>query len=361
MLSVVIPVRCRAPTRYLLPRLAALVDRLAGEADTEVVVVDSASAPAEAAAMRRLCAQHGAALVTDPHPVEPFAPGIARNLGAERATGDTLVFFDADLRAPADLFARVRAWAAAPPAPQAFLLIPSLYATRAETRRLEADPEADLAPLVDSLLAGDNHRVSLVALSTSTVAVARDHFFAIGGNNPAYLGHGCEDFDLLHRLASRWPHARRPADYYEDVRTRFPGDYRGFRAYLAHYALPLLFDGLFTVHLWHDRPVRRRYFRQRRRNERLLQANMRAADAAPGAWAGEGTEPPPPLADAIAAAMRARGLDPDRQPGLFRWRPGVVADGRARSRLRKLVVHPHEFFADSRVPLLRPLRRLFPK
>jgi len=384
VLSVVLPLRCKRQTEYLLGRLSANLALLCAHPEVECVVVDSASPAPYAANIRRLCDRPRCVLVTDPDPQRPFAPGMTRNAGAQRATGDYLLFYDVDLCCQSDFLPRVLAWTESAHAPTDFLMIPCLYLTEAGTRGLGlVDGPVDLAPLADSLLAGENHLVDLAAVSTSTVVVRRDHFLRLGGNRPEYRGHGCEDFDLLHRLASYSPVGPRARDYFEDERTRTPADYRGFRKYLAYYSLPLLLDGLYTAHLWHPRPLARGYFWKRRQNEALLQQFMRAHDrgraaplqlqdlsgaaepdvpgtALPRPWEEEDHTPLPPLADFIRDLMSSRGLDPERQPGLLRLKAGVVrARGTRRAKLRKLLTRPREFFADSRVPGLAAIRHLF--
>ena len=382
MLSVVLPIRAEPGTAYLVERLAANLRWFGRFPGVECVVVDSASAPRFAAEIRALCGRPQVTLVHDPAPGSPFAPGQTRNLGAQVARGDHLLFYDVDLCGGDDLVPAIERWCAAAPDPRAFLMVPCLYATRAGTARLDFRGEpVELAPYLASYLAGENHLVDNIAVSTSTVVVARRHFLRLGGNRAAYHGHGCEDFDLLHRLASYWPDGARPADYYVDARARFPGDYRGFRAYLARYALPHLFGGPYTAHLWHPRPIVRRYFRQRRRNEALLQAFMRAHDAGaptaalrsraddepragaplPAPWTTTAPPPPPPRAF-IAELLARHGRDPEVDVGLVRWKPGVTTPrGTRRGKLKKLLLRPRQFFLDARRPALRRLARLFPR
>lgn len=307
----------------------------------------------------------------------PFAPGIARNLGAQAARGDYLLFYDVDLVSDDDFIPAIERWIAEPRSPADFLMIPCLYATRAATRLLSHGP-VDLAPYLASYLAGENHLIDNIAVSTSTIVVSRAHFLRLGGNRPEYQGHGCEDFDLLHRLASYAPLGARPDDYYLDERNRFPADYRGFRAYLARYSLPLLFGGPLTAHLWHPRPVVRQYFRQRQKNEALLQANMRAHDAggaiqAPLAGVDgpppSATLPPPwrttapapgPMRDFIRELLVAARRDPDHAIGLARWKPGVgQPQGKRRGKLKKLITRPRQFFEDSKHPMVQRLARWF--
>jgi predicted glycosyltransferase involved in capsule biosynthesis len=379
VISVVLPIRAQRGTAYLVERLAGCLHRFEPFPDVECVVVDSASAPPLAAQIQRLCDRPRVTRVQDRAPAFPFAPGIARNLGAQAARGEHLLFYDVDLVSNEDFVPALARWCASEPDPHAFLMIPCLYLTRAATERARG---ADLAPYLASYLAGENHLVDNIAVSTSTVVVTRRHFLRLGGNRPVYQGHGCEDFDLLHRLASLWPDGARPVDYYLDERARFPVDYRGFRAYLARYALPHLFGGPYTAHLWHPRPIVRRYFRQRQRNEALLQQLMRAHDAGasrqaplasrvddepiadtslPAPWVTD-TPPPPPMREVVHEVLIRAGRDPELDIGLARWKPGVgVPQGTRRGKLKKLILRPRQFLLDARFAPLRRLARLFPE
>lgn len=377
MLSVILPIRAEAGTAYLVERLAACLRRFERFEGVECIVVDSASAPAFTTRIQALCDRPRVMRVVDPAPPNPFAPGVARNLGAQAARGDHLLFYDVDLVSDDDFIPKLERWCAEHQDPCAFLMIPCLYVTRAATERQSQD-RVDLSPYLASYLAGENHLIDNIAVSTSTVVVSRGHFLRLGGNRPEYQGHGCEDFDLLHRLASYSPLGARPADYYLDERARFPSDYRGFRAYLARYSLPHLFGGPCTAHLWHARPIVRKYFRQRQRNEALLQSNMRAHDTGaplpkalsstvgvpatsplPARWATS-EPPPPPMREYIRELLASEGRDLAVDIGMMRWKPGArVPEGTRRGKLKKLVTRPRKFFEDAKNPALRRLARLF--
>ncbi len=346
--------------------------------------MDSGSSPAIAAELRALCARYPRCrLVVDPLPDEPFAPGATRNLGAEAATGSHLFFYDVDLLPGLALMDGLLRWQRETTDPREFLVVPCLYLTEAATRTLEragARPgTTDLAPFLASFLAGDNDQVGHLAASTSTVLVERHHFLRLGGNRTEYRGHGCEDFDLLHRLSSFSPSGRRPADYYLDHKVPFVADYRGFRAYFALRALPPLFEGLYTAHLWHPRPLLRPYHRAREANERRLQELMREHDATRGAdaiataeldereplpapWAGEGAAPAPRIDELLAELMARHGLDRATHPGLFHWNAHAHRPrGTPWTKLRKLVLHPRAFLGDSRLRALRWLGQRLPE
>jgi len=360
VLSVVLPIRVSTGGEFRIERLGALLAFFGRYDDVECVVVDSASPAPFGEQIRRLCdGRPRCRLVADPDPQEPFAPGAVRNAGAREARGEWLLFFDVDFSAGASFVPDVLAWTRAARDPRDFLVVPCLFLTRESTERLAFRGEpADLGPYRASLLAGDNDLVHHLATSPSPLVVRREHFLAIGGNRPEYRGHGYEDFDLLHRLASHRPIGKRPPDYLDDVKAQFVGDLRGFRAYFALYGLPHLFEGLHAAHLWHARPPEEPFFARREENAALFQRLAREHDAA-GAWTDEGATPTSPLRDVINELMHRHGVDPAANPGLLRRKEGVAPRrGTPLSKLRKLLRSPRSFLADSRLPPLRALARL---
>jgi glycosyltransferase involved in cell wall biosynthesis len=96
--SVIIP--CRNARRIVADAVRSALAQT--EPPLEVIVVDDASTDGSAEAAR----EAGARVIRSPR--RRFAGG-ARNLGIEAASGDLLAFLDADVIAPPDWLARVRA------------------------------------------------------------------------------------------------------------------------------------------------------------------------------------------------------------------------------------------------------------
>jgi glycosyltransferase involved in cell wall biosynthesis len=164
-LSVVIPATDRRPT---LDRVVAAVER-ADARPEEVIVVD-----------------------------RPFqlGPAGARNLGSRRATGDVLVFVDADVEVHRDVFARIRA---------AFDDDPGLTALFGS---YDADPAA--RTVVSDFRNLLHHHVHHEAAGPATTfwaglgAVRRDAFLEVGGfDEERFPRASIEDIDLGGRLSRR--------------------------------------------------------------------------------------------------------------------------------------------------------------
>ena len=122
-------------------------------------------------------------------------PAAARNAGAARATGDVLVFVDADVLPRADAFRRIDA---------AFRDDPELTAVFGSYD--DSPPEPDVVSGFRNLLHHHVHQESPGEASTFWAglgAVRRDDFFAVGGfDAERYTTASIEDIELGMRLAS---------------------------------------------------------------------------------------------------------------------------------------------------------------
>ncbi|MEX2296297.1 MAG: glycosyltransferase family A protein [Dongiaceae bacterium] len=95
-------VTCKGRLAYLLQSLP----RFLAQPDTEVVVVDY-NCPEDTAGV--ITARHPGAVVVRVPDVADFHLADARNIGAGAATGDILIFLDADIVIPRDFVARIDA------------------------------------------------------------------------------------------------------------------------------------------------------------------------------------------------------------------------------------------------------------
>jgi predicted glycosyltransferase involved in capsule biosynthesis len=199
-----------------------------------------------------------------------YSASEARNYGSKIARGKYLLFFDVDLVARSDFLDRVLEdiKTLESQAKEAFSIYPCLYLSEAKTKEIEKRGfrDSDFRDIKLRYLEGFNDEVLYLAVNTSTILVQREHFFNIGGYSEVFRGHGYEDFELIHRLYLNYPIVKRGIDYIIDFKTPFPYCYRGFRKYFAYYALPNFFEDKFTLHLWHDRPLTKKYYRNRENN-----------------------------------------------------------------------------------------------
>lgn len=180
LLSVVIPARDAAAT------LPACFDALAGlPAPHELILVDDGSRDATG----RVAEEAGARVVR--HPV-PRGPAAARNTGAGAASGDLLLFLDADVRVHADTIER----------------IVERFERDAELAALfgsydDSPPERAFVSRFKNLFHHFVHQQADGPACTfwgACGAVRRRVFEGVGGFNEDYRRPSIEDIELGHRL-----------------------------------------------------------------------------------------------------------------------------------------------------------------
>jgi glycosyltransferase involved in cell wall biosynthesis len=96
-LSVIIP--AYNEEKYLAATLEHITAALGSRHDSEVIVVDNESTDAT----REIAANHGATIVDE----SGHSIALVRNTGAAHATGDVVVFVDADTHVPPGLFEKI--------------------------------------------------------------------------------------------------------------------------------------------------------------------------------------------------------------------------------------------------------------
>ena len=349
MLTVVIPFAERKFDAQCIWRLNNAI-RSFKDAPVQVLVYDTSPTPVIIDS-NPFSEQENVRYLSNPSD-DLFSPGKVRNLAVQEVKTEYLLFFDADhVASPQfpDLLIHKLA-ELQQVGSHAFCMFPFLYLTKNETKQFSGD----FSGCLESYLLGQNHRVEAIALSTCCLLLNRQHFLDVGGFDDAYQGHGCEDFDLVHKLTSLYPMYHRNDDYYLDDKQRFPACYTGFRRYFSYYSLEYLFSGAFVLHQWHPRPPIA-YHKQRQGNEVLLQKNMRAFDQQQ-VETNESLKDCPDLTQFIHAVMNNYGFNQQEYSGLFHWKEGVKEQGKLQRKLFKLLRNPAEFLKDSRL-----IRLLFPK
>lgn len=208
MISVIIPVYNGSQT------IGRLLDSLAGSAAVphEILVVNDASTDATAEVARR----YPARLIEMPRQTGPAA---ARNRGAQEASGDVLVFLDADVAVDPDVLPRIVAHFADPDCVAVI------------GRPHPAPLNEGFFPAYKALF-----RAASMSAVSSTVkyfetacgAVRRHTFLAVGGFDARYRQATVEDYEFGYRLSRLHPIRFDP-----DLRVRhaFPGWRANLRKY----------------------------------------------------------------------------------------------------------------------------------
>jgi hypothetical protein len=260
-----VPLRLTANTyegEIRLRRLCATVPR-----DLyDVLISDYGTEDRHAGPIRALAAA-GIEVVRHPSPGRLFSIGRARDYGAQMARQKVVFFNDIDFLASPDMYRRIHAEVLRRDVAANlfdFFCVPVLFLTEKGTHAWFRCHEEG-RPFVESTdiswLESSADDVQSAAFGSSAMVVNRHHYLSLGGHDPKFSGHGAEDYDLLHRLASLAPKGPRPNDYFTDFRDNSVRSYWGFRPFFALYGLDVYARGIHLVHLWHPRRVEKGYFR----------------------------------------------------------------------------------------------------
>jgi predicted glycosyltransferase involved in capsule biosynthesis len=264
-LSVIVPIKISIKKIYLLKRLQNLINKLKNNKDIEIIIVDSS----KKIFSKQISRINNIKYVYLKSSV-PYSVAAARNIGAQNATGEYILFYDADLITDSIFFINVlqNIKELSKKNNNAFEIYPCLYLTEKKTKEIESKGvnDNDFLYIKERYLQGYNDEVLYLAVNTSTILVKKEHYFKVGGYNNKFKGHGYEDFELIHKLFMSYKTIEVGSDYTLDYKTQFPYHYKGFRKYYAYYALPNFFKNMFTLHLWHPRPLTNKYYRNRKNN-----------------------------------------------------------------------------------------------
>ncbi|MXN67195.1 hypothetical protein GR183_19980 [Stappia sp. GBMRC 2046] len=199
-----------------------------------------------------------------------------RHEGARAASRDLLLFYDVDLICSQSVVEKAITYLKGNRNP--FVIIPSIYTRK---KALSAGVSAGDGP-VDQVWKGllAKRRYDLiyhVAMYTSTILIERSKYFQSGGFDPNFSSHGLEDLEYICRLCIREKvfELSDVEEFLKDGKAVSPLFTEGFRKYLNIITIPVWLEGIFTVHLWHSRPKRTRYFKERKRNYGIFSSNIK--------------------------------------------------------------------------------------
>jgi predicted glycosyltransferase involved in capsule biosynthesis len=205
---------------------------------------------------------------------EPFSIGKLRDRGAAAADGTTVMFHDVDFLAPTEVYRRLADLAPAEAARRGFFCVPVAFLTPFGALAFQLRRNAVWRRLARAAERPPRSLAGRIVLGSSAIVVDRRRLEAVGGHDPAYVGHGAEDFDLMHRLSEAGGGASPPEDYACDYGARH-ATRGGFRAAFAAHGRPALAQGLLLVHQWHPRrELDARYYAARSQNFERLRRRM---------------------------------------------------------------------------------------
>lgn len=261
LITAIIPVRLSSERLYdECERIERIIHTLPPES-FETLIVDYGTKAERAGELRKLAQKHSVELVRADVDNEVFSVGHARDIGTQHAKTPLVLFHDIDFLMSPSSYKKVVAEARLrnmPTNAYSFFVLPGAYLTTEFTDKylsLHSNGEGEFADclLHDGIMRADKSIFSNMTYAISAVVANRLHLLAIGGHDKSFVGHGAEDFDLLHRLGSYYRKGPRPKNYYNNSRKNAITRYEGFRAYFALYGIDLFQRGLIISHLDHPR------------------------------------------------------------------------------------------------------------
>ncbi len=281
-LSIIIPISIGKDNIYLIERLKKILSFFSkiNNFKYDIIISDSSKQSLYSINIYKLCEIYDNVVYSYISIKKLYSAAISRNNATTISTAEYILFCDVDLIVKEDFIEKIFTDIKALQNKQEFKIYPCLYLNEETTQEIEKNnfEKINFDAIKKRYLLGYDEEVLYLAVNTSTILVNREHFLSIGAYNEHFKGHGYEDFELIHRLYINNPIIDLKKDYTEDYKTSFPLKYKGFRKYYAYYSLPNFFKDIYTLHLWHPRPLSHKYYKNRANNaayfETVLQDSL---------------------------------------------------------------------------------------
>lgn len=208
----------------------------------------------------------------------PFSPAQARNIAIKQTKFEYIMFYDIDMMNDCNFFDKLeeKIIEELERKNNNFILLPFIYLTKEGTKIFEKNK--NIQEIKDDFLKGNNKLVKNLSLNSSAMVIKKTYLKHIGLFDTDFVGHGGEDFELIHRLIANNPHSKKPNDYYINETSNIVANLKGFRRYMAYYTLPLLFEDLFLIHRWHNWPIFSKFYILKNNNYEILINKMKSYD-----------------------------------------------------------------------------------
>ncbi|PQA83789.1 hypothetical protein C5F52_04795 [Limnohabitans sp. TS-CS-82] len=249
-------------------------------------------------------------------PEDSELPNLARlrNIAAQAASGEVLLFLDADIAPDIDLF---QSLAQQVMQGSSLAMAPCIYLSEQGTRRHATG--TPLNKIIQECLNFSPADVIHWALPSSVMAMRREDFLELGGFHEGYTGHGYEDFDFMLRFALRKQLLEPSPDLLIDRPYRAPLLAEGFRGALGALCLHNLLQDNIATHLFHDRDNTEDYYVGRTANALLFRECM--TKLLVDLNASSSVSSVPLMVSAFYRECKLQGIAPTKFNALFDARP----------------------------------------
>lgn len=207
-LTIIIPLRVTHARSDLVDRVCHVFCDPTMPEGVSVLVVDDGSHPDHFCRLEEAIKGTPVKLITTGAKYyQTFNPSRARNYGAQHATGEYVLFLDADL-VPypgffKDLYYEI-GYMAQKGYVNDFLMIPCIYLTdKGYETFSEISPDERKTRMINAMLEQDEELIQQFSTGTSAIVVRRDYYLVRGGNDTKFVGWGFEDYEFVCRLIRR--------------------------------------------------------------------------------------------------------------------------------------------------------------
>jgi predicted glycosyltransferase involved in capsule biosynthesis len=345
ILSIILPIKVTKINVYLIERLKIILDNSHENNKIEYIVVDSSKGKYQKK-IEFLLTQYKNSKYVYFESNNIYSAAKARNFGVIHSSSEYILFYDVDLLVCNIFIENVLTdIKEIEKITNLFFIYPCLYLSQEYTRKISSFENINFQKIKESYLKGHTSKVLFLAVNTSTILVSKEHFIKIGMYDENFKGHGYEDFELIHRLYLNYVTYKIDEDYLIDFKTNFPAKYEGFRKYFAYISLPNFFRDMYTIHLWHPRPLSQKYYKVRKENQNYFVQKI-SLDLKKYKY--NQNENLMSYDEFIANLLS--GFDTNIYCGLYKYNDSVKHSKKSiKRKMRKLLLNPVQFFKDMRL------------
>ncbi len=260
VLSIIIPFGTSKERPYIEERVlekSLFLKELKKEIDIESIFVEGFSSKINIK-LKEILERDGHIYIKD-NTQKRYSLGACRNLGVQIANSALITFFDVDYYISVESIKKILNVAkikGLEKNPNMFLIIPCAFLTKAGSEFLRKQRREYWETIVQhDIITKSGGIVRFLSPSSSTIVISKHKYLEIGGNDPKFVGHGYEDFDLFYRLFISCQHPETlPIKMLYDQKSWNFVDYKGFRAMFSVCGYESLMYGIMMYHLWHPEP-----------------------------------------------------------------------------------------------------------
>ncbi len=278
-ITYITPFNCDSRDSYLYERAKFFLSESYTSEKTKRIFIDFASKQDISEELEIIANANGITYLKLERHGELYSSGICRNVGAIEADTKFISFQDVDLFASDELYRKIEHRIDNYEYINELEIIPCLYLTEEYSiEYLDSDEVARSDKIQKAFIENDKKVIHMYAPTSSCKVVERKFYLLSGGMNREFYGHGFEDFELHYRMCDMSKkfyrtHSPSSHDYQYDAL-----EYKGYRPFFSMFGRPLMSEGLYFVHLWHDNHVGTNYQKRNKANRKIFERLMKEHD-----------------------------------------------------------------------------------